>query len=337
MRDVIRSLSREVGLGAICSKGLEKLLEVLNLDVGRLYVYEAEGRLHNVAQRGFRPEGAEPVDLAAAAAGEEGPLSSAVTYRQTMLTSDGVNQRLEQPHFAHRSLSDVSVVMTKPLTIGEDTIGAIQVMGFDGRQFSGEDQSIFHAVTDELAVALRHARMLEESSRMAITDPLTGLYNYRFTQDVLRKRLSEARRRKRPLSIVMVDVDSLQEINERNGREFGDEILRQFGQVLLASVRVSDIVSRYGGDEFVVLLPETQLSDAVMLAERMAARIVEFQWPSANGETSITASLGVASFPEAGSQMQTLLKAADAALFRAKQAGRSAVYPRLDTLPRFAG
>ena len=167
---------------------------------------------------------------------------------------------------------------------------------------------------------MRHARTIEETSRMAITDPLTGLYNYRFTQDFLRKRLSESRRRKRPLSIVMADVDGLQTINERYGRDFGDMVLREFGQRLAASVRLSDVVARYGGDEFIVLLPETQLSDAVMLAERMAQAIAQYDWTAKDGELNVTASLGCASFPEAGSQMQMLLKAADAALYRAKQA-----------------
>ncbi|MBV8198528.1 MAG: diguanylate cyclase [Candidatus Eremiobacteraeota bacterium] len=338
IRDVIRALGREVGVGPIAGKGLEKLLEVLNLDVGRLYVYDAaDRRLHNVAQRGFTPDGAEPVDVVADGTGEEGPLATAFVYRQTMLTTDAESSRLEHPHLAHGSLADVTSILTKPLTLGGDAIGAVQVFGLDGRRFSADDQSIFHAVGEELAVALRHARMLDETTRMAITDPLTGLYNYRFAQDVLRKRLSEARRRKRPLSVVMVDVDGLAEINDRRGREFGDQVLRQFGNVLLGSVRISDIVARYGGDEFIVLLPETQLSDAVMLAERMAARIGQTEWPGPDADVSITASLGVASFPEAGSQMQMLLKGADAALYRAKQAGRNMVYPRLDTLPRFAG
>lgn len=337
MRDVVRSLSREVGLGDISAKGLEKLLDVLHLDAGRLYLYELESnRLHNVAQRGFTPEGAAVVDLSPSASGDDGPLGSAVAYRQTMLAADGASIRLEHPYFAHRSPDAVSAVLTKPLTIGEEIIGAVQVVAFDGRQLTTEDQAIFHAVTDELAVALRHARMLEESTRMAITDPLTGLYNYRFTQDVLRKRLSEARRRKRPLSVVMVDVDGLHTINERHGREFGDQVLRQFGHVLSGTVRISDIVARYGGDEFIVLLPETQLSDAVMLAERMGAKLADAEWPQ-DGELTVTASIGVAAFPEAGTQMQLLLKAADAALFHAKQSGRNTVYPRLDTLPRFAG
>jgi diguanylate cyclase (GGDEF)-like protein/PAS domain S-box-containing protein len=337
MRDVVRSLSREIGLGDISGKGLEKLLEVLHLDAGRLYLYEPQSsRLHNAAQRGFTPEGTAAVDVASSPTGDEGPLSSAVAYRQTMLAADSANIRLEHPHFAHRSSDDVSAVLTKPLTIGDEITGAVQVVAFDGRQLSTEDQAIFHAVTDELAVALRHARMLEESARMAITDPLTGLYNFRFTQDVLRKRLSEARRRKRPLAVVMVDVDGLHGINERYGRDFGDQVLHQFGQVLAESVRISDIVARYGGDEFLVLLPETQLSDAVMLAERMGSKLADAEWPR-DGELTVTASIGVAAFPEAGTQMQMLLKAADAALFRAKQSGRNTVFPRLDTLPRFAG
>ena len=338
MRDVIRSLTREVTLGALCSKGLEKLLEVLRLDAGRLYLYDpTEARLHNAAQRGFSPEGAEPVAARQAANGEESPLSSAIVYRQTILIDQSAIGQLEHPHFSVRSTDEVSAVLTKPLLIGEDIVGAIQVVGFDGRHFSVEDQNIFHAVSDELAIALRHARTIEETSRMAITDPLTGLYNYRFTQDFLRKRLSESRRRKRPLSIVMADVDNLQAINERFGRDFGDMVLREFGQCLAGSVRLSDVVARYGGDEFIVLLPETQLSDAVMLAERMSQAISQHDWSTKDGELTVTASLGCASFPEAGSQMQMLLKAADAALYRAKQAGKNTVFPRLDSLPRFAG
>jgi diguanylate cyclase (GGDEF)-like protein/PAS domain S-box-containing protein len=338
MRDVVRSLTREVSLGALCNKGLEKLLEVLRLEAGRLYLYDApDFRLHNVAQRGFAPEGSESVSSRPAATGDDGALSSSIAYRQTILTDGTAADRLEHPYFSSRAPSEVSAALTKPLAIGDDIVGAVQVFGFDGRRFSVEDQSVFHAVTDELAVALRHARTIEETSRMAITDPLTGLYNYRFTQDFLRKRLSESRRRKRPLSIVMADVDGLQSINERYGRDFGDMVLREFGQRLAASVRLSDVVARYGGDEFIVLLPETQLSDAVMLAERMAQAIAQYDWTAKDGELNVTASLGCASFPEAGSQMQMLLKAADAALYRAKQAGKNTVFPRLDSLPRFAG
>jgi diguanylate cyclase (GGDEF)-like protein len=220
--------------------------------------------------------------------------------------------------------------MSKPLLVGDTVVGAIQVVGFDGRSVSFEEQNLFHAVADELAFAMHNAQLLDEASKMAITDPLTGLYNYRFTQDFLKKRLSEARRRKRPFSIIMADVDGLQLVNEQQGRSIGDEVLRQTGNCLASSVRGSDVVARYGGDEFILVLPETQLGDALMLADRLTAAIADAEWPSQISESPVTVSMGCASFPEAGSQVNMLLRAADAALFQAKKIGGSAVQPRFD-------
>jgi len=184
---------------------------------------------------------------------------------------------------------------------------------------------------------MRAAQMIEEASRLAITDPLTGLYNYRFTNDVLKKRLSEARRRRRPFSVIMADVDGLQAINERHGRTVGDDVLKQFARCLASCVRLSDVVARYGGDEFIVLLPETQLGDALMLAERMAHAFATRDWERPVEDLELSASMGCAAFPESGSNAQMLLKAADAALYQAKKAGKNAIFPRADSLPRFAG
>jgi len=228
-------------------------------------------------------------------------------------------------------------VLTKPLAVGDQIVGAIQVVGFDGRRLTFDDQSLFHAVSDELAGAMHGAQLLEEASRMAITDPLTGLYNYRFTHDFLKKRLSEARRRRRPFSVIMADVDGLQAINERFGRSVGDDVLNQFGRCLASCVRLSDVVARYGGDEFIVLLPETQLADALMLAERMTHAFASHEWETPVEDLEVTASMGCAAFPESGSNTQMLLKAADAALYQAKKFGKNAIFPRADTLPRFAG
>jgi diguanylate cyclase (GGDEF)-like protein/PAS domain S-box-containing protein len=338
IREITRAFGREVGLAAVAQKGLDKLLETQRLDAGRIYVFDArESRLINVAQRGFSPEGCEPIDVRPSTTGAEGLLCSSVYYRETMVLNGIEGQTLEHPHLAERTVADVSSVLTKPLAIGDQTVGAIQVIGFDGRRLSFEDQSFFHAVADDLASAMRAAQLLEEASRMAITDPLTGLYNYRFAHDFLKKRLSEARRRRRPFSVIMADVDGLQAINERYGRTVGDEVLNQFGRCLASCVRLSDVVARYGGDEFIVLLPETQLGDALMLAERMTQAFASHEWDKPVEDLELTASMGCASFPESGSNTQMLLKAADAALFQAKKFGKNAIFPRADTLPRFAG
>jgi len=338
IREITRAFSREVGVVAVAQKGLDKLLEAQRLDAGRVYVYdERESRLVNVAQRGFAPEGCETVDVRPVTTGSEGLLCSAAYYRQTSVLNDVDGQILEHPHLVDRDPADVSAVLTKPLAIGDQIIGAIQAVGFDGRRLSFDDQNLFHAVADELAASMRAAQMLEEASRLAITDPLTGLYNYRFTNDFLKKRLSEARRRRRPFSVIMADVDGLQAINERHGRTVGDDVLKQFARCLASCVRLSDVVARYGGDEFIVLLPETQLGDALMLAERMAHAFATRDWERPVEDLELSASMGCAAFPESGSNAQMLLKAADAALYQAKKAGKNAIFPRADSLPRFAG
>ncbi len=338
IRDITRAFSREVGVAGVAQRGLEKLLEAQRLDAGRIYVLDPrDGRLANVGQRGFTAEGCEPIEVRPSMTGDEGLLSAAVYYRETIVLNDVDGAVLEHPYLIERSASDISSVLTKPLTVGDQVIGAIQAVGFDGRRLSFEDQSLFHAVSDELAASIRAAQALEEASRLAITDPLTGLYNYRFTHDFLKKRLSEARRRRRPFSVIMADVDGLQAINEKYGRTVGDDVLVQFGRCLASCVRLSDVVARYGGDEFIVLLPETTLGDALMLAERMAHALATREWDKPVEDLELTASMGCAAFPESGSNAQMLLKAADAALFQAKRSGKNAIFPRADTLPRFAG
>jgi len=331
MRDVARTFGREAGPIAIAQKGLDKILEVLALEAGRVYLYDAAARqLLPLAERGFTSDSAKPISVPANATGEEGPASCSVMFRQTILLGHADARRIEFPFFPDRDASALSLALSKPLLVGETIVGAIQVAGFDGRSMSFEEQNLFHAVVDELAFAVHNAQVLDEASQMAISDPLTGLYNYRFTQDFLKKRLSEARRRKRPFSIIMADVDGLQLLNEERGRAMGDDVLKQVGSCLAASVRGSDVVARYGGDEFILVLPETQLGDALMLADRLTAAIADADWPAPIAETPVTVSMGCASFPEAGSQVNMLLRAADAALFQAKKSGGSGVRPRFD-------
>ncbi|HEY7980116.1 MAG TPA: sensor domain-containing diguanylate cyclase, partial [Candidatus Eremiobacteraceae bacterium] len=331
MRDVARSFGREAGLTAIAQKGLDKILEVLALEAGRVYLYDGSARhLLPVAERGFVGESAKAITVPVSATGEEGPASCCVLFRQTIVLGHTDARRVEYPAFIDRDVASVSLVMSKPLLVGDTMVGVIQVVGFDGRSMSFEEQNLLHAVADELAYAVHNAQVLDEASQMAISDPLTGLYNYRFTQDFLKKRLSEARRRKRPFSVIMADVDGLQLVNEQKGRAVGDDVLKQVGSCLSACVRGSDVVARYGGDEFILVLPETQLGDALMLADRLTAAIADAEWPAPIAESPVTVSMGCASFPEAGSQVNMLLRAADAALFQAKKVGGSGIHPRFD-------
>ena len=135
-----------------------------------------------------------------------------------------------------------------------------------------------------------------ELERLAITDPLTGLYNRRFFQSRLGVEIERAKRYERVLSLVMLDVDNFKEINDQRGHQFGDHVLVEVGKILTGNVRGSDIVCRYGGEEFAVLLPETPPEQASQAAEKLRTRLKE-HFRGGRDAVALTVSLGVAIYP----------------------------------------
>lgn len=161
--------------------------------------------------------------------------------------------------------------------------------------------------------------------RMAVTDGLTGLFNHRRFQEALHSELLRCARHKRPLAVLMLDVDFFKKVNDSMGHPAGDELLRRLAEVLSADLRQTDMVSRYGGEEFAALLPETTKAEALQVAERMR-EAVEGKLNEGNAWTQrITVSVGVATFPEDGKTAEEVLEAADQALYVAKRQGRNRV------------
>lgn len=173
-----------------------------------------------------------------------------------------------------------------------------------------------------LDLRIRRAWDLEHARRLANTDGLTGLYNHRYLQDRLAQEIDRAERYKRPLSVIMADLDHFKLFNDAHGHPEGDVALIKVAQTLRRLVRAADIVARYGGEEFTFILPETSLEDAQVLAER-ARQCVEALDLTANGE-KVTLSLGVAPHV-VGSSKEVLIRSADAALYQAKHRGRNQV------------
>lgn len=166
---------------------------------------------------------------------------------------------------------------------------------------------------------------LEEASRRARTDPLTGLANRRAFEERLDQVLNEADRFGVPVSLLVVDLDHFKHVNDTWGHEAGDVVLRKVARLLSDGVRSVDTVARYGGEEIAILLPQTSLSGSVELAERLCRAIAARTIPVASTEISVSASFGVASYPEAVATRDALFPAADRALYEAKNAGRNCV------------
>jgi diguanylate cyclase (GGDEF)-like protein len=182
------------------------------------------------------------------------------------------------------------------------------------------------AVSEHLSLALANLKLRETLRMQAVRDALTGLYNRRYMEHALEREVLRAARNHRTVGLIMLDLDHFKRVNDSYGHEVGDLLLRSVGEFLLANVRAEDIACRYGGEEFVVLLPEATLAMTQTRAEQL--------WKGIQGLTvsvrgallrALTTSVGVAAYPEHGRSLAELLRAADVALYSAKREGRDRV------------
>jgi diguanylate cyclase (GGDEF)-like protein len=171
--------------------------------------------------------------------------------------------------------------------------------------------------------------LMETNKRLellSITDGLTKLHNHRFFQDELARAFEESQRYQRPLSLAMIDIDFFKKINDTYGHAVGDDVLKRSASLYKQSVRSTDLVARYGGEEFAVMMPETELQDALTLAEKLRHLVEEAPLETQAGPVKATISVGVASVPHSRvHSAKDLIVAADRALYRAKRGGRNRV------------
>lgn len=187
-------------------------------------------------------------------------------------------------------------------------------------------QQLLAAISERIGHALTNLRLREALREQSVRDPLTGLFNRRFMDEWLEREIHRAARAGHPLSLILIDIDHFKAINDTYGHEGGDEVLRKLAYVLEEQIRAGDIACRFGGEEFVLLLPETPLNKSRELAERIRIKLeamslhhLELPLPG------ITASFGCAEYPSHGDSGQKIVRAADLALYQAKAAGRNRV------------
>jgi diguanylate cyclase (GGDEF)-like protein len=183
-----------------------------------------------------------------------------------------------------------------------------------------------NAVAEHIAVSIANLGLRESLRLQAVRDPLTGLYNRRYMQEFLERELHSARRRHRPVAVMMLDLDHFKRFNDSLGHAAGDRVLASVGEILLRSVRAEDVACRYGGEEFTLILPECNLQQAASRAEIIRKRIAEnCSHPGKGLPDGVTVSIGIAAFDETTDRVDLLLKFADDALYTAKRNGRNRV------------
>jgi diguanylate cyclase (GGDEF)-like protein len=219
-------------------------------------------------------------------------------------------------------------VLALPLMGGERVMGVVEAVreGKGAVPFSAGDESLLAALSLPLAAALSNSVRIAEAERLSQTDDLTKLHNARFLRQYLTGEVKRARRYNSQVSAMFLDLDDFKAVNDQHGHLAGSHVLMEVAAVILSSVRDTDVVARYGGDEFVVVLPETGEEPAARVAERVRERISAHTFTGGRSlRLRLTASFGVACFPAHASSPQQLVAAADAAMYDAKAARKNCV------------
>jgi diguanylate cyclase (GGDEF)-like protein len=218
--------------------------------------------------------------------------------------------------------------MCVPIKSKEQVIGVLEVVNkTTGEPFTREDLDLLMRLVDQTAIAIERASLYQKMTELAITDDLTKLFNTRYLNRTIEIEIQRSSRYHTSLSLIFMDIDYFKQINDHFGHLVGSKVLVEIGQLLIKSLRSIDIVARYGGDEFVVVLPQTPPGAAAQIAERMRKSIEQNTFLKKEGYSlKMTASFGVASYPESAKSKDELIRLADEAMYKVKDQTRNAVY-----------
>jgi len=204
-----------------------------------------------------------------------------------------------------------------PLIEGHKTFGVLFLESNSNKMISDDDLQLLSIFGATAAAAIQNAKLHEEVKKLSIIDPLTGLYNRRGFYQIAEIEVERAKRYQRPLSIVMIDIDRFKSINDKYGHGIGDHVISTIGKICRGSTRSSDICCRFGGEEFIILLPENEIHTAQQFAERLCRQVAQTPHSTPLGTINITISLGLAQL-SSNQSLDEIIDCADKAMYAAK-------------------
>lgn len=289
---------------------LDRLLAWLGAEQGSIMLLQ-EDELAIVASRGLDKE----VQRGMRVGLTEGPAGEVFTEGKPRLITGRVSSR--------RSNNRPQSAMVIPIRTHERIVGVLNVGKLPGAEdFTPEDLQAISVVAAQLAWILSNFELMAKMWTLAITDELTGLYNRRYFHLRLREEIQRSERYDKPMCLVMLDLDGFKELNRNHGHLIGDEILTQVCAVVRRNLRGVDVPARFGGDEIIVILPETTVSVSVTIISRLQEAVGGEVYVGRNGvPVKLTLCAGIAQFPSDAANPEDLIRKADHALLEAKQAG----------------
>ncbi len=312
--------------GALYKNLLEQTTQILDAEQGSLMVLNDENNELSVkAMKGINPSlfslfNKKPGEGIAGQVCQSGLPLLVENIAQDRRLSHAPRPRYRTPSF-----------LSVPLKKSDRIIGVVNVADkINGQNFTDEDLGLLQAIGSFITMAMERSDLhvrAEELKEISITDPMTGLLNRRYFQERLTEEIERTRRHGLPICLIIIDIDDFKQVNDKYGHLIGDEVLKDVSQVIRNTIRTIDVASRFGGEEFTVILPHTSKDDAVLIANRLCELISkggDLQ-KKIQGMKALTVSIGLASFPEDAQSVNELIDSADRALYQAKHSGKNRV------------
>ncbi len=323
LNQIIRSVSSRLDLRELLDIVDQQVNNLLSVKSLLIVSYDRATHKWNVIyQRGM-----EPLVSAKDYSLDQGMIGYVIENNEAVMFNSKKTARAFLERHGRKSIVEIpDSQMLIPLTVSDQVIGAMSALNYGPQgKFQDNDLRLFITIGNQVSIALENARLFSQVEQLAMYDTLTGLHNrHHFFQDA-EQELARAVRYKKPLALAMIDIDHFKAVNDAYGHIAGDLVLRHIAQVCRTTMRKIDIIGRYGGEEFTILMPETSPQNAHRAASRLRQRIEEAVTYLPGESIRVTVSIGVATLEEGCRDVTSLISCADQALYQAKQAGRNRV------------
>lgn len=323
--NVGKALTSTLDTGSILNIIMEKTSELVKAEAGSVLLLDDEtNELYFELTEGEKKNDLKRFRLKVG----EGIAGWVAQHGESIIVEDVATD----PRFCNRIDDSLNFrtrsILCVPLKSKGKILGVLEVINrIDGKPFGQKDLDLVLTLVDQASIAIENSLLYRKATELAITDGVTQLYNFRYLHQALDVEISRSNRYRTEVSLIFLDLDYFKKVNDRYGHLVGSQALVEVGSILKRSLRPMDVICRYGGDEFIVVLPETGPQSALGTAERLRTTVESYTFHADTGEAfRLTASFGIAAYPNHVKDKNELIQLADQSMYRAKDTTRNAVF-----------
>lgn len=311
----------------VSREALRSVADIAPFDLAALTLFDAETGEHTITciESSARLSGLDLSSWQQRTFVNNQGLVSMVVKNQHYLPYGGQVRDAQVIFTSRERIDGLRSLLVLPLIVHDEAIGTLILGHKDASQYGQDLREMLEVVSHQVAISMKHAMLYAQMETMATRDGLTGLSNRRDFLQKLNAAVARHRRNDRTFGLILTDIDKFKSVNDTYGHPVGDEVLRQVSATFRRCLRESDLPGRYGGEEFIILLEDTDLDGAKILAERLREEIGQLVFDSDQGQFQRTISMGIAMWPDDHAEIETLIDLADQALYHSKTSGRNQV------------